>query len=174
MRRGRFDDPICASIDTPIARLLQSTVFHMHVPALNRMLRRAVCAVAVVLALWTVGPPVIAVRASAPPEVRALWVLRSSLTTPAGIETLVHTARGQGFNALLVQIRGRGDAYYTSTLEQRAAELVRQPATFDPLATVIAEAHKSGLRVHAWMNMDLVSSAVELPAARVHIIYRHP
>jgi uncharacterized lipoprotein YddW (UPF0748 family) len=107
-------------------------------------------------------------------EVRALWVLRSSLTTPANIQTLVRTASAQGFNTLLVQIRGRGDAYYVSTLEPRAAELVRQPATFDPLATVIREAHAAGLRVHAWMNTDLVSSAVDLPLARNHIIYQHP
>lgn len=107
-------------------------------------------------------------------EVRALWVLRSSLTTPAGIATLVRTASAQGFNTLLVQIRGRGDAYYLSALEPRAAELVRQPATFDPLATVIREAHAAGLRVHAWMNTDLVSSAVDLPLARNHIVYQHP
>jgi uncharacterized lipoprotein YddW (UPF0748 family) len=107
-------------------------------------------------------------------EVRALWVLRSSLTTPSGIQTLVRTASAQGFNTLLVQIRGRGDAYYLSALEPRAAELVRQPATFDPLATVIRDAHAAGLRVHAWMNTDLVSSAADLPLARNHIVYQHP
>ena len=107
-------------------------------------------------------------------EVRALWVLRSSLTTPAGINALVRTASTQGFNTLLVQVRGRGDAYYTSTLEPRAIELVKQPVTFDPLATVIREAHASGLRVHAWINTNLISSAVDLPLARNHIIYEHP
>lgn len=107
-------------------------------------------------------------------EVRALWVLRSSLATPAGISALVRTASTQGFNTLLVQVRGRGDAYYTSALEPRAIELVKQPPTFDPLATVIREAHASGLRVHAWINTNLVSSAVDLPLARTHIIYEHP
>jgi uncharacterized lipoprotein YddW (UPF0748 family) len=107
-------------------------------------------------------------------EVRALWVLRSSLATPAGISALVRTASTQGFNTLLVQVRGRGDAYYTSALEPRAIELVKQPATFDPLATVIREAHASGLRVHAWINTNLVSSAVDLPLARTHIVYEHP
>ena len=105
---------------------------------------------------------------------RALWVLRSSLATPAGISALVRTASTQGFNTLLVQVRGRGDAYYTSALEPRAIELVKQPATFDPLATVIREAHASGLRVHAWINTNLVSSAVDLPLARTHIVYEHP
>ncbi len=78
---------------------------------------------------------------------------------------MVRTARDHGFNTLLVQVRGRGDAYFTSSLEPRAAELQRQPASFDPLATVLAEAHEAGLRVHAWVNVNLVSSAADLPSA---------
>ena len=79
--------------------------------------------------------------APAADETRALWVLRSSLTSPASITSLVRTAKEQGFNTLLVQVRGRGDAYYTSDLEPRAADLARQPAAFDPLASVLSEAH---------------------------------
>ncbi|MGH9310038.1 MAG: glycoside hydrolase family 10 protein, partial [Vicinamibacterales bacterium] len=105
---------------------------------------------------------------------RALWVLRSSLASPESITTLVRSAQRHGFNALFVQVRGRGDAYYTGTLEPRAAELARQPATFDPLAEVLQAAHASGLRVHAWINVNLVSSAAELPRAREHLVYRHP
>jgi uncharacterized lipoprotein YddW (UPF0748 family) len=110
----------------------------------------------------------------APAEIRALWVLRSSLTTPASISSLVHTACDQGFNTLLVQVRGRGDAYYTSHLEPRGADLARQPASFDPLSAVLSEAKPLGIRVHAWISMNLVSSAVELPTAPDHLVYRHP
>ena len=52
--------------------------------------------------------------APADAETRALWVLRTSLTTPESIETLVRAARDHGFNTLLVQVRGRGDAYSPS------------------------------------------------------------
>jgi uncharacterized lipoprotein YddW (UPF0748 family) len=107
-------------------------------------------------------------------ETRALWVLRSSLATPDSIATLIRTARDHGFNTLLVQVRGRGDAYYSSSLEPRAVELNRQPATFDPLATVLASAHAAGLRVHAWVNVNLISSVAELPIAATHIVHRHP
>ena len=144
-------------------------------------LRRAAGALAALAGVWVLLAPLLAAPGTsslAAPgtgsEVRALWVLRSSLTTPAGISTLVRTARDGGFNTLLVQVRGRGDAYYTSSLEPRAADLVRQPESFDPLATVIASAHAAGLRVHAWMDLDLVSSAVEMPTARTHIVYQHP
>ena len=64
--------------------------------------------------------------------------------------------------------------YYTSNLEPRAADLQRQPASFDPLATVVDKAHDAGLRVHAWMNVNLVSSAADLPIAPTHLVHRHP
>jgi len=109
-----------------------------------------------------------------PPEVRGLWVLRSSLTSPQTIATLVRTARASGFNALFVQVRGRGEAYYDSAIDPRSADLAGLPATFDPLATVIDAAHAAGLRVHAWVNVNLVASATYLPPDRTHVIYRHP
>ncbi len=112
--------------------------------------------------------------APATDEVRALWVLRSSLTTPTQIATLVQRARDHGFNTLLVQVRGRGDAYFRGGAEPVAAELLRQPATFDPLAVVVRSGHAAGLRVHAWVNVNLISSAADLPASRDHLIYRHP
>jgi uncharacterized lipoprotein YddW (UPF0748 family) len=104
---------------------------------------------------------------------RALWVLRTSLVSPESIHALVQAARLHGFNALFVQVRGRGDAYYAGSAEPRAAELARQPG-FDPLAEVLRAAHAAGLRVHAWINVNLVSSAAELPRARHHAIHRHP
>jgi uncharacterized lipoprotein YddW (UPF0748 family) len=107
-------------------------------------------------------------------EIRALWVTRSSLTSPASITALVKTAHDEGFNTLLVQVRGRADAYYETDLEPRAADLARQASSFDPLATVLAEAKARGIRVHAWISLNLVSSAAELPASPEHLVYRHP
>ncbi len=110
----------------------------------------------------------------APVETRALWVLRSSLASGASIDALVASARTYGFNTLLVQVRGRGDAYYVSALEPRAEELRGQPATFDPLARVLTAAHDAGLKVHAWVNVSLVASATDLPGAPSHLVYTHP
>jgi uncharacterized lipoprotein YddW (UPF0748 family) len=110
----------------------------------------------------------------APTEIRALWVLRTSLSSPESIAELVRSAHGHGFNTLLVQVRGRGDRDYANGIEPRASDLVRQPLTFDPLASVIAAARTSGLSVHAWVNVNLVSSAADLPIARTHIVHRHP
>jgi uncharacterized lipoprotein YddW (UPF0748 family) len=137
-------------------------------------LTTAACAAALWLASPLTGGAQASASAQPTPEVRALWVLRSSLASPASIDALVRSAKAHGFNTLLVQVRGRGDAYYASTLEPRAAELARQSSTFDPLATVVAAAHRAGLRVHAWVDVNLVSSAAELPEAREHVVYAHP
>ncbi|HEV3061742.1 MAG TPA: family 10 glycosylhydrolase [Vicinamibacterales bacterium] len=105
-------------------------------------------------------------------EVRALWVVRTSLTSPAAIAAMVSSARAGSFNTLLVQVRGRGDAYYEGGVEPRPTTLSSQPS-FDPLATAIARGHDAGLRVHAWININLVAGA-DLPSARGHVVRRHP
>jgi len=107
-------------------------------------------------------------------EVRALWVTRATLASPAAVATMVKSAHDSGFNTLLVQVRARGDAYYSGSPEPRAQALRGQPAGFDPLQVTLAEAHKAGLRVHAWISVNLVSSAADLPASRDHVIYQHP
>jgi uncharacterized lipoprotein YddW (UPF0748 family) len=107
-------------------------------------------------------------------EVRALWVARTSLTTPASVEEMVRDAEAGHFNTLLVQVRGRGDAYFNDGIEPKAAVLASQRESFDPLDLVLRRAHARHLRVHAWINVSLVSSAVDLPASRAHIVYRHP
>ncbi len=113
---------------------------------------------------------------AAPPassdEVRALWVVRTSLVSPAAVDEMVAAAKASGFNTLLVQVRGRGDAYYLGGSEPRPPALLSQPE-FDPLARVLSAAHSAGIAVHAWINVNLVSGT-DLPAGRNHIAYRHP
>ena len=105
---------------------------------------------------------------------RALWVVRTTLTSPERIQQLVNSAADNGFNTLIVQIRGRGDAYYKSRVEPRAIELKDQPATFDPLALTISEAHRRGLKVHAWLNTSLLANLDALPADPTHVYNKHP
>ena len=126
------------------------------------------CALAFVVLSSTIS-----FRAAAPEQTRALWITRTTLTSPESIRQMVAAAQAGGFNTLLVQVRGRGDAYYSGTIEPRAAELTGKPS-FDPLATVLADAHAAGLKVHAWVAVNLVSSSVSLPASRDHVIYRAP
>lgn len=107
-------------------------------------------------------------------EVRALWVVRNTLTSPERIHRMVENARSAGFNTLIVQVRGRGDAYYRSRWEPRASELKAQPPDFDPLAETIAAAHQQGLKVHAWLNTNLLANLDALPDAPKHVYNAHP
>jgi len=107
-------------------------------------------------------------------EVRALWVVRTTLTSPEKIHQLVSSAADNGFNTLIVQIRGRGDAYYKSRVEPRAIELKDQPVTFDPLALTLEEAHKRGLKVHGWLNTSLLANLDALPTHPDHVYNKHP
>ena len=107
-------------------------------------------------------------------EVRALWVVRTTLTSPEKIHQLVNAAADNGFNTLIVQIRGRGDAYYNSKVEPRASELKDQPQSFDPLALTLTEAHKRGLKVHGWINTNLLANLDALPTDPAHVYNKHP
>ena len=98
---------------------------------------------------------------------------RASLTTPRAIAEMVRAAHDHGFNTILVQVRGRGDVL--SEAESRAPPSWQTLSpSFDPLAEVIDLARPAGLRVHAWINGNLIGSAVELPSDRNHLLYRHP
>ena len=107
-------------------------------------------------------------------EVRALWVVRTSLTSPDAVKQMVNRAVNGGFNTVIVQVRGRGDAYYRSRWEPRAEALAGQKESFDPLGLVIEESHRAGLKVHAWLNTSLVANMDELPKSKNHPIYEHP
>jgi uncharacterized lipoprotein YddW (UPF0748 family) len=106
-------------------------------------------------------------------EVRALWVVRTALGSPEGVQAMVEAAADSGFNTLLVQVRGRGDAFYASSLEPRAERLPDDPS-FDPLQLVIDEAHARGLAVHAWVNTYLVWGPVAPPRSPMHLVNANP
>lgn len=111
---------------------------------------------------------------ASPTEVRALWVVRTTLTSPEKIRTLIARASASRFNTLIVQVRGRGDAYYSSRWEPRTNALKAQPASFDPLAYTLAEAKRGGLRVHAWINTNLLANLDDLPTEAAHVYNAHP
>lgn len=110
----------------------------------------------------------------APAEVRGLWVVRHSLTSPQAVRNIVACAKQNNFNTLFVQVRGRGDAWYRSDLEPRAEALAKQPASFDPLALIIREAHREDIRVHAWINTYLTWTGAKPPKSPRHIVNAHP
>ncbi len=116
--------------------------------------------------------------APATDEIRAVWVTRWQYKTAKDIEEVMKTIDTNNFNTVFFQVRGQGDAYYKSKYEPWAAELTgtlgKDPG-FDPLAVAITEAHKRGLKLHAWVNMMPMWRGTSLPDPNVkHMLNTHP
>src|SRR5262245_27194165 len=62
------------------------------------------------------GDSLRAVRDSTRGPVDYLWVVRTSLLEPSDIDLAIARAQSMGVRGLLVQVVGRGDAYYRSDL----------------------------------------------------------
>jgi uncharacterized lipoprotein YddW (UPF0748 family) len=89
-----------------------------------------------------------------PPELRAVWVdaFHDGFKTPEQVDDLLAWARSANLNALFVQVRRRGDAYYLKSFEPRAEDPDLAPG-FDALQYLIDRAHQGPqrLQVHAWL-----------------------
>lgn len=100
---------------------------------------------------------------------QAMWVVRDVLSSKERIAAMVERAKRYGFTDLIVQVRGRGEAYYRSSIEPPAP---RDPELDDPLRFLLDLLEGSGIRVHAWINTLLTWSATGLPEG--HVLARHP
>ena len=104
---------------------------------------------------------------------RGLWVVRTALVSPEAIDRVVDQAHAAGFNALFVQVRGRGDAFYRSQVVARSDLIPARLADFDPLGRLLSRARRRGLQVHAWFNV-LLTGHFSQRLASSHVLSRHP
>jgi uncharacterized lipoprotein YddW (UPF0748 family) len=120
--------------------------------------------------------PAVAVEAEAQVngQYRAFWVdtYNTRLNNGADVTTIVERARGAGANAVFVQVRRRGDAWYLRGSEPRP-EGVSMDAGFDPLAEVLAQAHAAGLEVHAFVVVGAIWNQTTLPTNAQHVFNAH-
>jgi uncharacterized lipoprotein YddW (UPF0748 family) len=107
-------------------------------------------------------------------EVRALWVVRDALRSVETVDRMVDFAVQSRFQLLFVQVRGRGDAYYRSSMEPPAADLDMPITDFDPLEYLLVRAHRAGISVPAWVNVFLVWSDPTTAPPEGHVVSRHP
>jgi uncharacterized lipoprotein YddW (UPF0748 family) len=126
-----------------------------------------------VLALALLVPSLPAAAAPASGELRGLWVVRTALVSPQAVDEAVDAAADAGINALFVQVRGRGDAFYRSALAPRSPLLERQPRDFDPFARLLARARARRMQVHGWVNV-LLAAHFGQPLPRGHVLEKHP
>jgi uncharacterized lipoprotein YddW (UPF0748 family) len=128
-------------------------------------------ALALAFLAWAAFAP--GASAPAPSEMRGLWVVRTALVSPQAVDQVVDQAAEAGFNALFVQVRGRGDAFYASRLAARSPLLERQPRDFDPFARLLARARSRRIEVHAWVNV-LLAAHFGQPLPKGHVLQKHP
>ncbi len=108
--------------------------------------------------------------ASAEENCRYFWVVRDGLSSPGEIDDLLERAQAAGANGVVVQVLGRGEAYYKSDFLPSAD----YSGFEDPLQYVIQKAGPMGLEVHAWINAFLVWSAPWEPESSDHVYHAHP
>jgi uncharacterized lipoprotein YddW (UPF0748 family) len=110
----------------------------------------------------TLPPP------SQTPEFRAFWVdaFNPGFKTPQEVTKLIADAKLANANAIVAQVRRRGDAFYTSAIEPRTID-PSVPPGFDPLQDLIDKAHAESIEVHAWMVTLPVVSGKKLPTGHV-------
>ena len=104
---------------------------------------------------------------------KALWVVRDKIIATAAIDDLLADSVGWNVRDLVVQVRGRGDAYYASEIEPRAEGLA---GDLDPLAHLVRGGAAVGVRIHAWANGTFVWSSPTgaLPRSPDHVVNAHP
>lgn len=111
-------------------------------------------------------------------EYRGFWVdtFNTSLNNHANVVQVVANAQAASANALFVQVRRRGDAWYLNSLEP-PPDLVPIAPGFDPLQDLINVAHGVGLEVHAFVIVGAVwnrhPTILGPPSSPLHVFNRH-
>lgn len=87
---------------------------------------------------------------STPPEYRMIWAdtWHNGFLTDDETTSFVNTVAAANYNAIVVEIRKAGDAYYDSEYEPWATNI---DTGYDPLQDLINKAHAQGIEVHAWI-----------------------
>jgi uncharacterized lipoprotein YddW (UPF0748 family) len=128
----------------------------------------------------------------APREFRGVWIATvANIDWPTSstatfekqkeeFTKLLDYYHGMNFNAVIVQIRTSGDAFYPSRYSPWSRYLTgkegqKPNTTEDPLSWMILEAHRRGMEFHAWLNPYRATMDLDLnKLSPEHDIKKHP
>ncbi len=111
------------------------------------------------------------------PEFRAFWAdaWGTGFQNASQVNTLTNDLRTGNFNAIIPQVRRRGDAFYNGVYEPKNAGL---SPSFDPLADLIAKCHNTAygpkIEVHAWIVTYHIWQGATPPPQPTHPLNLHP
>jgi len=119
-----------------------------------------------------------------PPEMRAVYCDVYSIGTQSGCDTAIANILSDNINAVFVEVRGRGDAYYYPNREDSTypnpeprGELVAiSPSNLDALQYFIDRLHNATPRreVHAWLTTYNTWNSSTPPSSPTHVYRAHP
>ena len=89
------------------------------------------------------------------------------MVSKKSIDEMIQFAVLNRFNNIVIQVRGRGDAFYNSKFVPKSSLI--KDLDFDPLAYVLPTAKEKGLKVHVWLNAYLLWSSSVKPIQNEHI-----
>jgi uncharacterized lipoprotein YddW (UPF0748 family) len=110
-------------------------------------------------------------------EMRAFWAdaWGTGFQTASQVNALTNDLRTGNFNAIVPQVRRRGDAFYNGVYEPKNAGLA---PSFDPLADLIAKCHNTNfgpkIEVHAWIVTYHIWQGTTPPPQPTHPLNLHP
>ncbi|MGE5507612.1 MAG: family 10 glycosylhydrolase [Chitinophagales bacterium] len=142
---------------------------------MDRLVRTILVGLVWLCGLALLPLPAPAAGAVVPAQFRAFWVdaFHDGIKTPEQVDRLVADALAAHVNTLIVQVRRRGDAYYSrSPLEPQTEDQSVAPG-FDPLQYLLERAHAQGLEVHAWLTALPVWNSATRPQAPGHVWNLH-
>tara|TARA_B100001250_G_scaffold9980_1_gene8702 strand:- start:1953 stop:2978 length:1026 start_codon:yes stop_codon:yes gene_type:complete len=89
------------------------------------------------------------------------------MVSKKSIDEMIQFAVLNRFNNIVIQVRGRGDAFYNSKFVPKSSLI--KDLDFDPLAYVLPAAKEKGLKVHVWLNAYLLWSSSVKPIQNEHL-----
>ncbi len=111
-------------------------------------------------------------------EFRGVWVdaWGTGFLNASQVTQLIADCRAYNFNAVVVQMRRRGDAFYTPGIAGNDPKTTAISSGFDALQDIINKAH-SGLpriQVHCWVTTHVIWSSLTPPSQAGHVFNLHP
>ncbi len=103
-------------------------------------------------------------------EIRAVWLSRWYANSAAKIETCIDDMVAHNLNTLVLQVYGSGQALYASSVAPRSSLV---SGNFDSMQHAVDYARGKGIKVHAWLNINLAwTGGSSYPAG--HVVAQHP
>src|SRR5512147_445906 len=120
-------------------------------------LSRVSCAGAILLLLGTLS------ASAQTSEFRAMWVdaWGTGFLNASQVTQLIADCRAYNFNAIVVQMRRRGDAFYTPGISGNDPKTTAIASNFDALQDLLNKARSGSprIQVHCWVTTHVIWSS---------------